>query len=803
MIGASKILTVSYGTFSCTLEGFDDPFNTMKAIAEYFRDLAAEDRYFGAEPPTPDAAMLHKIAEREIQRRVEAKIQENGVILRAGDAAGREDPAPRPAPALLPEPVAPALAAAPVTAAPVTAAPVEAAPPEPALSEPALSESVAAKLQRIRAAHAAAAPAVMPLATAAAADPATEFPAAEFSTEDYSEDQHAELGDNADVTELLAALAEDAVPAEADPVADLQPFAPPAGDEADLLPESYEIASSEDLAEDLGGLVADAADETVAETVDAWDQVAVGDDPVAGLDDLIDDLPEDDLSAGTDADLEQALAGDAPAVAPVAEFDDSDDDGFLSSLQSQLSEAEPEPEPEVTAPPAAPLGWSEADLDDTGLDDTDLEEPAESAALLDEAIEDEAFEDEAFEDEAAQVEAVPADPLAAEADAEPALSEPAPAVAPAVAERAQRARARVIKIRRALPADAETEVGSGEASATEAQPDLGAGDALPSSSPLPSSLSPEDEEDLMRELAALEEDTPRTEPNPARTAAPSDASATAPVRPQRPVAPSRPAAGAARQTLQGAATGRDESVSRLIAQTNSQMEGPENRRRLSAIAHLKAAVVATVADRRAGGDAGPSENDRIDPYKNDLSRIVRPVSPRTAGAERPSPLVLVSEQRIDRRASEPAPAAAAASGPVAPVSPVRPRRLSAGAAAASSAALREPDLDEDEDDTDEDANIFVDARGFADFADRLGAQSLSDLLEAAAAYTACVEGRPHFTRPQLIRQIAALGPQANREDSLRGFGTLLRDGKIERVKRGQYALTDQSHFLAEAKKIVG
>ena len=81
----AKVMTVSYGTFSCTLDGFDDPFTTMQLVAEYFRKLSADDRYFGGEPLQPDASKLHQIAMSANPNRIDAEVSDNSVILRQAD----------------------------------------------------------------------------------------------------------------------------------------------------------------------------------------------------------------------------------------------------------------------------------------------------------------------------------------------------------------------------------------------------------------------------------------------------------------------------------------------------------------------------------------------------------------------------------------------------------------------------------------------------------------------------------------------------------------------------------------------
>ena len=803
MTGASKILTVSYGTFSCTLEGFDDPFNTMKAIAEYFRDLAAGDRYFGAEPPTPDAAMLHRIAEREIQRRVEAKIQNNGVILRAGDAAEA--------------PSAEHVARAPLLDAP---APL----PE------AGTESVAARLQRIRARHAQAAP--MAAATQAMMPDAPGIPQKTLVDEAYTEDQHADelqasvqvampnsdqaapqiepfdqadiMGGFADATfDVHEALIADRLLPNADAplvaAADVHPaeHAPIVIEDDD---QDFEPSAEIDYAM-LAGLTSEQPDDVAAETASDLpeDQHSAEAEPVA-------------LMSGTDpVDLPEEIA--AHVVTGAAEYDDT---ALLSRLNAvvdvpaatpdDLSEADKETADAQSVASWAALGTATgplpaetADFDDAedltleALQDipreTDLAAKAEEAPMTIEKI------DQAAPDEVTDDSADPAPPL------------PAEPAAP-LAEAAPRARARVIRIRRAAPPEAET---------PDAEtPDAEIAGEAPVQPATAGILSDEAEAALQAELAALEAELggTRTDAGPevTRDVAPESA---ATAKASDPTGEPRPINVSA----------EDEAVSRLMAQAATQMGGEEIRRRQSAIAHLKAAVAATEADRAVSGGRSTQGEERMEPYRDDLDRVVRPRRPQAEAttprppavsdpAARPTPLVLVSAQRIDQpRPAAPSPSTTGSTAPRV-VMPVRPRRPalaqpSAALASAPQAMMQGTDqagLDDEDALTPEEAeNLFSDATSFQDFADQLGAEALPDLLEAAAVYCAEVLQRPEFSRPLVMRQIAALPGQSQtaREDYLRSFGTLLRQGRITKVKRGMFALTDRSPYLAEARKLAG
>ncbi|MGL4279048.1 MAG: hypothetical protein ACRCS0_01670, partial [Albidovulum sp.] len=324
MNGANKILTVSYGTFSCTLEGFDDPFNMMKAIAEYFRDLAAEDRYFGAEPATPDAAMLQRIAEREIQRRVEAKIQENGVILNARAAP----PAAEMPPVTTEAPVEPAIAddmvahrPAPVQDAALPLQQEHSLPPE----DP-MAETVAAKLTRIRSVVAQGRPAA----------PIEEERPATYLAE-YAEDEDAPR------TALQADLSPAFTP---EPEADF-------GAEIDLVALTAEVADNleevSDESEDLATADLPPTDEA-ATAIDAE-----GDDTVAGIlarlsaestpeAEPVDDL-EEVLADGFDDELPEVGSPDLAASDEVEEAGaalapDMHADDLIDDIEDEDSPAE-------------------------------------------------------------------------------------------------------------------------------------------------------------------------------------------------------------------------------------------------------------------------------------------------------------------------------------------------------------------------------------------------------------------------------------------------------------------------------
>lgn len=78
----TQVLDVTYGNFSCRLEGFEDSVETMKMVVSFFHDLAGHDRFMDTEPLAPDMATLARLTEEQTGVAVDIEGEGNRVSLR-------------------------------------------------------------------------------------------------------------------------------------------------------------------------------------------------------------------------------------------------------------------------------------------------------------------------------------------------------------------------------------------------------------------------------------------------------------------------------------------------------------------------------------------------------------------------------------------------------------------------------------------------------------------------------------------------------------------------------------------------
>lgn len=719
MVGASKILTVSYGTFSCTLEGFDDPFSTMRSIAEYFRDLAADDRYFGAEPPTPDAEMLHRIAEREVKRRVESRVGDEGIVLRQVEDQGRN-----------PEPSAASVAAG-------LAAAAASAGSEQSDTE----DDIAAK---------------------AGADTPEVDPAVEEARESYAEDEEAAL--------------------HAESVSAVAPAAPETGDDsvAAKLSRIRAVVARSPSEEPAGATTTPfggSIDAAFADAEDAdWEDVV--DVDITATEGPV-DFSGEEAPATEDTSHEAATS-----IAAEEEYDDKPVDLSEAQTLAEMEQAtEAESIPDLAALDTQPAHNTDAETMDEGHREAASADEQETTEVED--------PDDMHLGLAARI--VKLKRAAVEMSAQQDALENGPEQATDTSE-----------LSGAL---ADQDDAALEGAELEDEENLfdGAFEDVPEEvQNAETALEAAQDAFEDGDDAAEEPKSPIATIAEAREAALLDAESEGAT--ETPAAPGEPEA---RHAGFDPEDHGEDALDRILEQTNSRMDDTEGSRRRSAIAHLKAAVAATKADRLLNRETRTDETAKEQSaYRNDLAQVVQSHPEAEAddlaeAASTPdseddgpfladqddqsSPLVLVSGQRVDVTDD-----------------------------------LADDDLDADDEDEDDDLSVpaasimprrvnhaeggsqvhaEVDEEGFADFAEKLGVTELPDLLEAAAAYTAFVEGNKLFSRPQLMRRVATFetGDEFSREAGLRSFGQLLRQGKIQKLKRGQFTITEETRFNPEAR----
>jgi len=597
---SNRVLTVSYGTFSCSLEGFDDPLSVLQKVTEYFQKLSSEDRYFGSEPQVPDTSKIHRIAEAANPNKIEAKVHDNGVVLRQKSGADPADLDLTPA------------------------AVVSAAEVEPANSNKGDGSGKKKKKKR----------------------------------------RHKNRNKGQPVTPgVFRSRRHDAL--------------------EDSAPEQTDDASQVSVEETLAKIK-----QTVESAEDEIDRDAA-DNAVSTLrltTESLDPAPQDEAIASTEPSETDDVAAD---------------------------ESEPVTGDEITA---------------------DAGPGTQEIAPVDEVVAVQA-NSEIVEDGSGEANSMPSPQEDEQPEEDPDLQEVAAANTP--------------------------HLGPHELRQQQKQQ---------------SSLSADDEAELAEALESVQADDAEVESR----------------RENR-----RKRSEALRSTSD--LDREDEALDRLLETTNSQMDGPERQRRSNALDQLKAAVVATEAEKTLSGTdisgdlaEESRDDDELAAYREDLQRaqrksrrMARKAAQNTGSAPvaAPTPLILVSEQRIDEPENEEQPKIAA--------------ELHEVTETEGNLALKpEPHTHDESPENGIPASAFRESSSFREFADQIGAVNLQDMLEAAAAYTSIVEGRPRFSRAQVMSKLAKVSTADafSKEAGLRSFGKLLREGKILRVQDGQFAISKSSRF---------
>jgi hypothetical protein len=78
----NKILEVTYGHFSCRLEGFDDAVETMKIVVSYFHGLAGNKLFTDKDFVVPDIETLIRLAAEQSDAKIAIEAEENRISLR-------------------------------------------------------------------------------------------------------------------------------------------------------------------------------------------------------------------------------------------------------------------------------------------------------------------------------------------------------------------------------------------------------------------------------------------------------------------------------------------------------------------------------------------------------------------------------------------------------------------------------------------------------------------------------------------------------------------------------------------------